>query len=196
MTKDEGQMTNRSVPLRLADTSPLRKPCAVMPRPVPGGLLPRVRDRIRRAALLRANGASWPAVAAELGVKEATARGWPAKHPDVWRAAARAANRQVLAEATAEAVLTLRRQLRSEDDKASRDAATKLVQFAGRAARVRPKAAGKAAAANGSAGVAAFLDGLNDAELDAVIAEVLRGYDPAHDGGTRRLDAGRPAGAD
>lgn len=84
---------------------------------------------IQKAAELRAGGASWEMVATEVERAVATVRRWPAEYPVIWKRAFRVAERQLLTDATAESVLTLRKQLRSEDEKSSRDAAQKLIQF-------------------------------------------------------------------
>lgn len=84
---------------------------------------------IQKAAELRAGGASWEMVATDVERAVATVRRWPAEYPVVWKRAFRIAEQQLLTDATAESVLTLRKQLRSEDEKSSRDAAQKLIQF-------------------------------------------------------------------
>ena len=84
---------------------------------------------IQKAAELRAGGASWDGVAKEVERAVATVRRWPADYPVIWKRAFRIAEQQLLTDATAESVLTLRKQLRSEDEKSSRDAAQKLIQF-------------------------------------------------------------------
>lgn len=152
-----------------------------MPRPT-GAPSDELRDRIIRAATLRAEGRSWAAVADELGLTAATVQAYPRKHPKLWAVAERRAWDRALAEAAAEAVTTLRRLLRSDDDKLTRDAAAKLVQFAAR--RLRPPAARKADPTVPP--VIAYLESLNHDELTTLAAEAM----PRHDGATRTLDPG------
>jgi hypothetical protein len=84
--------------------------------------------------------------------------------------------------ATVRSVHTLRRQLRSDDEKASRDAARSLIQFRVALGK-RGRRTGKkpAPGAADAARIAAHLEGLTDAELDALIAELgPAGRGPAH----------------
>ena len=65
-----------------------------------------------RAAELRACGNAWELVAADLDRDPADVRGWPTQFPALWRKAHSAARRGLLRDSLADAVLTLRRQLR------------------------------------------------------------------------------------
>ena len=154
-----------------------------MPTPQP------LRARVRRAAALFAQGQSWEAIAKAIKVKADAARQWPRDYAQFWRRAVAEAHRDVLRSATAEALLTLRRHLRSEDDKASRDAAAKIVSYALAAAK-RPKRPAKAAASE--AGVWAEVRGMSDAELEALVGE-LANFAPQV--GIGEPGAGGPAGA-
>src|SRR5436305_1851739 len=80
-------------------------------------------ELLHEAAELRAGGLSWEVVARKLGEDVASVRGWAEADPGRWREALRAARRQVVQDGFAEAALTLRRQLRSDDEKAAREAA-------------------------------------------------------------------------
>lgn len=147
-------------------------------------------ELIDTAAELRAGGASWDAVAAAVGRAADTVRRWPRAYPGRWQAAYRAAERQLLTEAAAESVLTLRKQLRSDDERAGRDAADKLLKHraAGRPRRrTKPKRAVPARAVR----LAEYVHGLTDDQLDALIAELDAA--PAGGGETR---TGGPAGGD
>lgn len=84
---------------------------------------------VRAAAESRAAGNAWEKVAADVGRTTAVVRTWPRRYAGVWREAFADAERRALAEATAEAVVLLRKQLRSEDEKAVREASLKLVQI-------------------------------------------------------------------
>ena len=130
------------------------------------------RAQILKAALLRAQGVAWTAVAKEVGASLAQVKCWPARHPKVWRRATLVAEEQLLREATAESVLTLRKQLRSPDDKTSRDAAQRLIAFRiawrnRRPTKVRGATAGKPATL--ARRVADYLEGFTDADLDAML---------------------------
>jgi hypothetical protein len=133
-------------------------------RPPPAAL-------IAKAAELRAAGSSWEAVAREVGRATETVRKWPAVFPDLWQPAFRDAKKAVVDEVTAESVLKLREQLRSEDEKIVRDAAQKLIQF--RVALGKQKAA-KQKADRKPHGL--DLSGMTDAELDALYDRLLPAY--------------------
>ena len=155
-----------------------------MPRPSgprPGAPSPELRDRIGRAATLRAEGRAWAAIAEELGVTAATAQGYPRRYPKLWAVAERRAWDRALAEAAAEAVTTLRRLLRSDDEKVNRDAAGKLVQFAAR--RLRPPAAKKVTPP--VTPILAHVETMNHDELTTESRTILS----QHDGETGTLDA-------
>lgn len=90
---------------------------------------PPTASSIRLAAELRAAGNAWEKIAKDVGRPLADVRTWPQRFPTRWRKAIEAAERRTLAESTAEAVLVLRKQLRSEDEKSVREAGMKLVQI-------------------------------------------------------------------
>ena len=140
------------------------------------------RAQILKAALLRAHGSAWTAVAKEVGASLAQVKCWPARHPRLWRKATLVAEEQLLREATAESVLTLRKQLRSDDDKTSRDAAQRLIAFRiawrnRRPTKVRGATAGKPA--NLARRVADYLEGFTDADLDAMLVGPILEVRPA-----------------
>jgi hypothetical protein len=85
--------------------------------------------RLRAAAESRAAGNAWEKVALDAGRPLAVVREWPKRYPTVWRKAFAEAARRSLAEATAEAVVVLRKQLRSKSEKSVREAGLKLVQI-------------------------------------------------------------------
>ncbi len=150
---------------------PPRSPPAATPTPGDAG-----RAQILKAALLRAQGVAWTAVAKEVGASLAQVKCWPARHPKVWRKATLVAEEQLLREATAESVLTLRKQLRSADDKTSRDAAQRLIAFRiawrnRRPSKARGAAAGKPATL--ARRVADYLERFTDADLDAMLVGPL-----------------------
>jgi hypothetical protein len=149
---------------------------------------------LRKAAELRAGGASWEAVAAAVGRGPKAVRRWPTRYAARWANALQAAERQLLADATAESVHTLRRQLRSEDEKSSRDAAQKLIQFrvavgksakpAGKPIETKPKSDIRR--------VAAYLETLTHDQLTRLFDDLVRHWVAHHAG---RGDA-PPAGGE
>jgi hypothetical protein len=84
---------------------------------------------IARAAEERAGGATWAATAARLDRSAETVRRWPAMYPDRWQAALRDAEFRLVGDAGAEALLTLRQLLRSDDEKVRRDCARALIRL-------------------------------------------------------------------
>jgi hypothetical protein len=86
-------------------------------------------ELIARAAEDRAGGATWAAVAANLGRSAETVRRWPTLYPERWQAALRDAEVRLAGDAGAEALLTLRQLLRSDDEKVRRDCAQALLRL-------------------------------------------------------------------
>ncbi len=86
-------------------------------------------DDLERAVEARLGGKTWKMVGEECGKAESTVRRWPVLYAERWRALQLRLERRVMAEATAEVIHTLRQQLRSEDEKARRDAARHLIQL-------------------------------------------------------------------
>ena len=84
---------------------------------------------LRQAAIMRAHGQAWEAVAKDVGLSVRTVQLWPQLHPRRWAKATTMAQTELTDEAVAESMRTLRRQLRSEDDKVGRDAAQKLLAY-------------------------------------------------------------------
>jgi hypothetical protein len=84
---------------------------------------------IHRAAELRASGKPWDQVGDAVGRKADTVRKWPQAYPDLWLKATAEAEKQIVNDAGAEAILTLRQGLRSEDEKLRRDAAKILLDW-------------------------------------------------------------------
>jgi hypothetical protein len=151
-----------------------------------------MRHLVARAAELRAGGASWEAIAAAVKRRPDTCRRWPGEYPDDWRRVFGAEERRLLADAGAEAVLVLRRLLRSKDDKVSRDVARTLASLrAGQ--RRRGRRPGREGA-DDPARLAAYVGGLDDAQVQALIDELLDRRAAGRGGGAA---VGRPAaGAD
>jgi hypothetical protein len=143
-----------------------------------------LRPLVARAAELRAGGASWDAVAAKLRRSANTVSRWPSLYPDAWAAELRRAADRFAADAAAEAVLVLRSLLRSDDDKIKRDAGRLLLRL-----RPRPSTDPAPSGTGESAQLAAYLGGLSDDEVTAILDEYRSrpagtgGPDPATDGG-------------
>ncbi len=131
---------------------------------------------LAQAAELRAGGNSWEIVAEKVGRTPQTVRRWPEAYPEKWAAALRAAESQLLSEATAESVHTLRRQLRSSDEKSSREAAQKLISFRVALGKKPGKSKRKRVAKprTDAARLVAYLEGLSDAELEALANDLER----------------------
>ncbi len=127
---------------------------------------------VQKAAELRAGGASWEMVATDVERAVATVRRWPAEYPVIWKRAFRIAERQLLTDATAESVLTLRKQLRSEDEKSSRDAAQKLIQFR-MAKQKKPASKKPAKPPTIHHRIALYLETLSDEEIQTLTDEHL-----------------------
>lgn len=156
-----------------------------MPRRTPGPAALLVQ-----AAEGRAAGLSWDEIATRVGRSPDTVRRWPRVYRRAWARAVREAEAQLLTQATAESVHTLRKQLRSEDEKASREAAQKLIQF--RVAVSKKKPARKAKSGSVATQYAA-LEGLSDEQLrslaeEALAAELARRAPPAGAEGADRTD--------
>jgi hypothetical protein len=125
------------------------------------------------ATELRAAGASWAAVAADVGRSPDTVRRWPALYPDVWRRLLQESERQLLAEVAAESVTTLRQMLRSKDEKSRRDAAHILLNR-------RDKSevdTGPSAASGKWSAIVAYLERLSDEQLKALNDELTAAGD-------------------
>lgn len=156
---------------------------------------------LRRAAELRVGGSGWEAVAKAVGRSVETVRGWPRLHPQRWRQALAEAEQQLLTETTAESILTLRRQLRSDDEKTCRDAADKLLRF--KLALSKPR---KATTANDAPDDAASpaslaqwirdLEKLGDADLDQLIEELLSTQEKTRHSVAAASRPGRPPGTE
>jgi hypothetical protein len=86
-------------------------------------------EDLERAVEARLSGKTWKQVGEECNRAESTVRRWPLLYAQRWREQQLRLERRVMAEATAEVIHTLRQQLRSEDDKARREAARHLIQL-------------------------------------------------------------------
>jgi len=134
-------------------------------------------DLLSQAADLRARGASWEAVAAAVGRDVKTCKRWPRDHPDEWRRLLCAAEDRFLHEAGSEAGSVLRRLVRAEDGKVSREVCRFLF---GQFRRLRQ---GRADATtlgprSESARLVDYIEGLNDAERDKLIDELVAQRQP------------------
>jgi hypothetical protein len=94
-----------------------------------------------RAVEARAQGKSWEAVAKLVNRAAGTVRRWSLRYPEEWEAALQTAQQQVVAQAGNEAIAVLRRQLYSENDRISQQAAWRLIYQRLEASRLALKAA-------------------------------------------------------
>lgn len=78
------------------------------------------------AAESRAEGNCWPAVARDAQTTVATIRRWIRAHPQQWRRLLARARKECRRSAADEAITTLRRHLRGEDEKTQYNAAKQL----------------------------------------------------------------------
>lgn len=137
-----------------------------------------IPPQLEAAAERRARGMSWEAAAKELGRNEKTLRDWAKKFPEAWRAALARCEVQIASEAKAESVLTLRKQLRSDDEKIARDAAAELIRYATTKRRTASRKSGRSRQFTSEiAAIAEFVGGLTDEETTALLRE-LRSADP------------------
>jgi hypothetical protein len=140
---------------------------------------------LARAAELRASGLSWDTVAARLLCPADAAREWPALYPTAWQAALLAAERRLVAEASAESVLILWQLLRSDDEKVRRDAAKFLVDLRMELAKLdRPAEPPPPPPTSDTARFVAFLEGHTHEQLAELVAACRR---PDADGRDRTL---------
>ena len=135
------------------------------------------QELLERAAELRATGASWESIAMAVGRTTETVRRWPRVYRVVWNRRLATAERQIIAQATAEAVAALRQQIRSQDEKIARDAAHKLVQMRmmfERTKRQRQQPKRKPARRTNTDGqrIAHHLRTLTDAQIDSLLDEL------------------------
>jgi hypothetical protein len=123
-------------------------------------------EMLKRAAKYRAGGYSWQDVRKKMGMALSTVCHWPGTYRVKWDAFYAAAEQEILAEASAESIHVLRQHLRIEDDdRSSRDAAGKLIR-----ARIGLGAeADEPEVSPETLALARYLEGLTDADLDALI---------------------------
>lgn len=147
---------------------------------------------LRQAAELRMAGSTWETVALAVGRAVATVRQWPQRYPALWKELIHLAEQHLLQETTAESVLTLRRQLRSDDEKTSRDAADKLLKF--RLAKTAKSRSDSAPAGRSDASrLVRFLEGLSDAQLEELLQQLPDSAPLAADGATAASDSSSTA---
>src|SRR5262245_5297321 len=94
-----------------------------------------------RAVEARAAGNSWEAVAKLVQRASGTVRRWSRRYPEEWDAALQAAQQQVVVQSGNEAGAILRRQLHSDDERLSHQAAWRLIHQRLEASRIALKAA-------------------------------------------------------
>lgn len=99
-----------------------RKPKRIEPTP-------RVRRLMEQAALLRAAGWSWAAIARKFGLSPRAAFAWKDRFPALWAGLFAAALSERDDDAEAESIRTLRDMLRVNDAKVQREAARELLRM-------------------------------------------------------------------
>ena len=145
---------------------------------------PAVPDKLLAAAAdLRAGGAGWAAVADAVGRKPESVRKWPTRYRKRWAAHVAAAGRRLAADAAAEGVHVLRRQLRSDDDKTSRAAAAELLGYKLAADKAAPLTPGGDKPPSLHRRIADHLETLSDDQLRRLFDGLVRHWVDAHAGG-------------
>ena len=125
--------------------------------------------QLLQAAELRVLGNSWERAASEMKIPVGRLRQWPVRYRGRWRKIHADAERRLMLEATAEAVATLRKQLRSKDEKSSRDAAQKIVQIRIALQKSRNPKRAKGSPQTDLGRAAAYLEGLNREETEELL---------------------------
>src|SRR5262245_63146474 len=122
-------------------------------------LIPDVEELLLRAAELRAAGSSWSATARQIETDEPELRDLCRLHHAAYRRMLRAARRDVTDEAASEALLCLRRLLRSDDDRTCSAAANAILKY--KMTLVRHRRSGKPVALPDPR-----LEGLDDTDIE------------------------------
>jgi len=141
-------------------------------------------ELIRRAAMMRASGASWSSVATELGCHLRRVQAWPREHEAAWKLAYARALVQVEDEIDAEGMHFLRAMMRSKKDQIRRDGVKMLLQLkiAKRKLEYRSATKGEENPSSEAVRLADEVEKINDAELDAHITDLLDGSAPSPGG--------------
>jgi len=90
---------------------------------------PKPPTGLAEVAALRVSGLTWDQVATALKRKVSTIKAWPRRYSMAWAKLLGTARRELANDITAESIRALRLLVRSEDEKISRDAATRLLQY-------------------------------------------------------------------
>jgi hypothetical protein len=136
---------------------------------------------LRKIAHLRASGFSWSRIAGEFNTSESSVLRWTKKDPDRWKRLYALAVRQIARECTAEAVIHLRHDLRSEDGKERRDAAQKLLSYSQKLHANSQAKPDKTQGLNSqkttatTLKIAKYVESLNSEQLDRLIQELQQG---------------------
>ncbi len=88
---------------------------------------PALLGLLARAAEMRAEGETWPTIAAAVDRSANTVQKWPKQHAKRWKKLFARAEAALLKDASSEAVHTLRKLLRSKVPKVQQDSAQKLL---------------------------------------------------------------------
>lgn len=123
------------------------------------------------AAEMRAEGAGWDAIATKVRRSTDTVRRWPQRYPREWQRLFREAEERLVADASAESVLVLRKLLRDQDARVQRDVARVLV--GARTARRRQERKAATEPRDERERIAAFLAERDETELQRLLDELL-----------------------
>ena len=127
---------------------------------------PALHALIARAAEMRAEGETWPVVAAAVCRSATTVQKWPKQHAKRWKQVFARAEAALLKDASSEAVHTLRKLLRSKVPKVQQDSAQKLLLL--REARTKTGRSRGGRPAGGAPEVrqlVEYLEGLSDGQF-------------------------------
>jgi hypothetical protein len=92
----------------------------------------RMQERLREAAEWRAMGASWPAVANQLGCRPEVCERWPDRYPLDWHHFLARAREKLAQETFSEALRVLLSHMRSRNEKVRHEAAKIVERHLGR----------------------------------------------------------------
>lgn len=128
---------------------------------------------IEQAAQARARGQSWEAVGEAVGRSADWVRKWPRKYGTRWTQALGAAEKDILQNAAAESVNTLRKLLRDKDVKTMQASAVNLLRHQIQRSKPAPAKKAKPKAVPAAAvRLAEFVEALSDDELAQLLREV------------------------
>jgi hypothetical protein len=126
-------------------------------------ITPKMLDLIRLAAERRVAGSTWEAVARDLRRQVHTIRRWPVRYREEWSRALAEARRASIEAAADEARAILRRYLRHDDARISRDAARLLIQH--------PAARSSEPTSPAPTGIDPLFEGMSDEQIRKLLGD-------------------------